>query len=88
MATALAEVAVSLARNAPELARPPLVMVIGRLAVHKDYQGKKIGPGLLRDAILRTLQAADIAGTRCPTSSLDSDSSYFISRRRAMPMRL
>ena len=39
-------------------------MVIGRLAAHKDYQGKKIGPGLLRDAILRTLQAADIAGIR------------------------
>ena len=48
-------------RNMPD---PVPVMVIGRLAAHKGYQGKKIGPGLLRDAILRTLQAADIAGIR------------------------
>jgi GNAT superfamily N-acetyltransferase len=43
---------------------PGPVMVMGRLAVRKDYQGKKIGPGLLRDAVLRTLQAADIARIR------------------------
>ena len=39
-------------------------LIIGRLAVHKDFQGRRIGPGLLRDAVLRTLQAADIAGVR------------------------
>jgi GNAT superfamily N-acetyltransferase len=43
---------------------PVPVVVIGRLAVHKDFQGKKIGPALLRDAILRTMQAAEIAGIR------------------------
>jgi GNAT superfamily N-acetyltransferase len=48
-------------RNMPD---PVPVMIIGRLAVHKDYQGKKIGPALLRDAVLRTLQAAEIAGIR------------------------
>jgi GNAT superfamily N-acetyltransferase len=48
-------------RNMPD---PVPVMVIGRLAVHQAYQGRSIGPGLLRDAILRTLQAADIAGIR------------------------
>jgi GNAT superfamily N-acetyltransferase len=48
-------------RNMPD---PVPVMVIGRLAIHKDYQGKRIGPSLLRDAVLRTLQAADIAGIR------------------------
>jgi GNAT superfamily N-acetyltransferase len=48
-------------RNMPD---PVPVMVIGRLAVHKDYQGKRIGPGLLRDAVLRTLQASYIAGIR------------------------
>ncbi len=48
-------------RNMPD---PVPVMIIGRLAVHKEYQGRKIGPGLLRDAVLRTLQAADIAGVR------------------------
>jgi predicted N-acetyltransferase YhbS len=48
-------------RNMPD---PVPVMIIGRLAVHTYYQGRKIGPGLLRDAVLRTLQAAEIAGVR------------------------
>lgn len=48
-------------RNMPE---PVPVMVLGRLAVDKDWQGKGIGKGLLRDAVLRTLQAAEIAGIR------------------------
>jgi GNAT superfamily N-acetyltransferase len=48
-------------RNMPD---PVPVMIIGRLAVHQDFHGKKIGPGLLRDAVLRTLQAAEIAGLR------------------------
>ena len=43
---------------------PRPVMVVGRLTVHKDHQGKKIGRGLLRDGMLRTLQASDIAGIR------------------------
>ncbi|MDG2990318.1 GNAT family N-acetyltransferase [Candidatus Synechococcus calcipolaris G9] len=48
-------------RNMPD---PIPVMVIGRLAVDRPWQGKGIGRGLLRDAILRTLQAAEIAGIR------------------------
>jgi ribosomal protein S18 acetylase RimI-like enzyme len=39
-------------------------MVLGRLAVDKDFQGRGIGSGLLRDAVLRTMQAAEIAGIR------------------------
>ena len=56
--------------DAPErlvkgLARHPVpVMILARLAVHKDWQGKGIGAGLLKDAVLRTLQAAEIAGIR------------------------
>ncbi|MGA8085992.1 MAG: GNAT family N-acetyltransferase [Terracidiphilus sp.] len=56
--------------DAPErlrkgLARHPVpIMLLARLAVHKDWQGKGIGRGLLRDAVLRTVQAADIAGIR------------------------
>ncbi|WP_246671592.1 GNAT family N-acetyltransferase [Mesorhizobium sp. B2-4-12] len=47
------------------LARHPVpVMLLARLAVGLDWQGKGIGGGLLRDAILRSLQAADIAGIR------------------------
>lgn len=50
-----------LRRSAPG---PVPVVVLGRLAVDKDYQGQGLGRGLLRDAILRTLQAADIIGGR------------------------
>jgi GNAT superfamily N-acetyltransferase len=48
-------------RNMPDLLP---VMVIGRLAVDQAYQGRGLGAGLLRDAILRTLQAAAIGGIR------------------------
>jgi GNAT superfamily N-acetyltransferase len=48
-------------RNMPN---PVPVMVIGRLAVDTAFHGRGIGPALLRDAILRTLQAAEIAGIR------------------------
>lgn len=48
-------------RNMPD---PIPVMVLGRLAVDRRLQGQGIGPALLRDAVLRTLQAAEIAGIR------------------------
>lgn len=48
-------------RNMPD---PVPVMVIGRLAIDLTSQGQGLGPALLRDAILRTVQAADIAGIR------------------------
>lgn len=47
------------------LARHPIpVMILARLAVDRSEQGSGIGQGLLKDALLRTLQAADIAGLR------------------------
>lgn len=39
-------------------------MIIVRLAVDQAQQGKKLGAALLKDALQRTLAAADIAGTR------------------------
>lgn len=48
-------------RNMPD---PVPVMVIGRLAIDQTIQGQSMGPALLRDAVLRTIQAADIAGIR------------------------
>lgn len=48
-------------RNMPD---PVPVMVLARLAVDQNWQGKGVGRGLLRDAILRTLQAAEIAGIK------------------------
>ena len=48
-------------RNMPD---PIPVMVLGRLAVARECQGQGLGRALVRDAILRTLQAAAIAGIR------------------------
>ena len=48
-------------RNMPD---PIPVMVIGRLAVDSNWQEKGIGRALVRDAVLRTLQASAIAGIR------------------------
>lgn len=39
-------------------------MILGRLAVDRTFQGKGIGTGLFKDGVLRTLQAAGIAGIR------------------------
>ena len=56
--------------DAPErltkgLARHPVpVMLLARLAIASGWQGKGLGKGLLKDAVLRTLQGADIAGLR------------------------
>jgi GNAT superfamily N-acetyltransferase len=61
------EVAPALApeRLSKGLARHPVpLMVLARLAVGMNHQGRGIGAGLLKDAILRTLAAADIAGIR------------------------
>ncbi len=48
------------------LARHPVpVMILARLAVDKEHQGTGLGQALLKDALLRTARAADIAGIRC-----------------------
>jgi GNAT superfamily N-acetyltransferase len=48
------------------LARHPVpVMILARLAVDRSCQGQGLGRALLKDALLRTAQAADIAGLRC-----------------------
>jgi GNAT superfamily N-acetyltransferase len=48
------------------LARHPVpVMILARLAVDKEHQRQGLGRALLKDALLRTAQAADIAGIRC-----------------------
>ena len=53
------------ARLTKGLARHPVpIMLLARLAVSKSWQGKKLGAGLLKDAMLRTLAAAEIAGIR------------------------
>lgn len=47
-------------------ARHPVpVMLLARLAIDVAHQRQGLGRALLRDALLRTAQAADIAGIRC-----------------------
>lgn len=43
---------------------PIPVMILARLAVDKGLQGRGLGKGLIKDALIRTAQAADIAGIR------------------------
>jgi GNAT superfamily N-acetyltransferase len=50
-----------LRRNMPD---PLPVVLLSRLAVDRRAQGHGLGSGLLRDAILRTVQAAGIIGVR------------------------
>lgn len=56
--------------DAPErltkgLAQHPVpLMLLARLAVHTAWHGKGIGAALLKDAMKRTIQAAEIAGIR------------------------
>ncbi len=48
-------------RNMPD---PVPVILLGRLAVAKSHQGRGLARDLIRDAMLRTLRAAEIAGIR------------------------
>lgn len=48
-------------RNMPE---PIPVVVLGRLAISKDYQGQGIGRALVRDAAKRVIAAGDEIGIR------------------------
>lgn len=56
--------------NAPErikkgLPKYPIpIMILARLAVDHHYQGHGLGKALLKNALQRTAQAADIAGIR------------------------
>jgi GNAT superfamily N-acetyltransferase len=64
--------------DAPErlkkgLARPVPLMLLARLAVSRTWQGKGVGAGLLKDAIQRTLQAADIIGIRAMATHAKND---------------
>jgi|TARA_R110002073_G_scaffold234063_6_gene395388 predicted N-acetyltransferase YhbS len=51
----------SLSRNMPD---PIPVMVLGRLAIDRAYQDRKLGAALLKDALLRTLKVSRIVGVK------------------------
>jgi GNAT superfamily N-acetyltransferase len=60
-AIAIAEAPSRVRRNMPD---PIPMTVIGRLAIEQGWQKRGLGRLLLRDAILRTQQAAAIIGVR------------------------
>lgn len=60
-AVALNEAVGRLRRNMPD---PIPMTILGRLAIDRAWQGKGIGRLLLRDAVIRTLQAAQAIGIR------------------------
>jgi GNAT superfamily N-acetyltransferase len=52
-------------RVAKGLARHPVpIILLARLAVDREEQGKGLGAALLKDALLRAMQAADLIGCR------------------------
>lgn len=62
-------------RNMPD---PIPVMLMGRLAVDRAWQGRGLGRALLKDAVLRTLRAAEIAGIRALlVHALDAEAARF-----------
>ena len=57
------------------LARHPIpIILLARLAVDQTMQGKRLGAALLKDALLRTAQAADTIGARALVVHAKDDS--------------
>ncbi|WP_252181064.1 GNAT family N-acetyltransferase [Azospirillum sp. B4] len=61
---------------------PIPVLVLGRLAIHRNHHQRGLGTAMLRDAIQRTLQAAEIAGiTALLVHALSEDAKRFYRSR-------
>lgn len=72
-----------------EMPDPIPVMVLGRLAVDRRRQGRGLGLDLLRDAVLRTLKAAEIVGVRALlVHALDERAAHFYLRAGFSPSPL
>lgn len=78
--------------DAPErvvkgMPRHPIpLLVLARLAVHSEWQCRRLGAGLLHDALARTLQVADIVGVRAlAVHAKDDDAASFYRHFGFMP---
>jgi GNAT superfamily N-acetyltransferase len=69
------------------LARHPVpIMLLARLAMARRWQGQGVGKALLKDAMQRTLQAADIAGIRAfAVHAKDDDARKFYEKFDFIP---
>jgi GNAT superfamily N-acetyltransferase len=64
------------------LARHPMpLMLLARLAVDRNWPGRGLAAGLMKDAMRRTVQAADIAGIRALTVHAKDDAARAFYRR-------
>jgi GNAT superfamily N-acetyltransferase len=73
-------------RNMPD---PVPAIVLGRLAVDRDFQGRGLGASLLQDAVLRAAGAADSIGVRVLlVHALSEEAKWFYERYgfRASPV--
>jgi GNAT superfamily N-acetyltransferase len=65
LAAGSVEFGISPERLRKGLARHPIsVLVLARLAVDENWQGQGIAASLIKDAVLRTIQTADVVGVR------------------------
>lgn len=63
------------------LPNPTPVVIIGRLAIDKEYQGKGLGRSLLQDALLRITRASELVGARAVlVHAVDQESVPFYAR--------
>ena len=70
-------------RNMPD---PIPVMILARFAIDMNFQGKGLGANLLRDAVLRTIQAAKIGGIRALLAhAKDESAAAFYERNGFIP---
>lgn len=70
-------------RNMPD---PVPVVLIGRLAVDKAWQGQGLGAGLLQDAVLRVVAAAETVGVRAiPVHALSDEAKAFYRKHGFRP---
>jgi GNAT superfamily N-acetyltransferase len=64
LATATVQRADATPRVAKAMPQPIPAILLGRLGVDQKEAGRGLGSALLRDAILRTLEAAEVVGVR------------------------
>lgn len=70
-------------RNMPN---PVPVALLGRLAVDRQWHGRNIGSGLLRDAVLRVIGAAETIGVRALlVHAISDEAKAFYERRGFTP---
>jgi predicted N-acetyltransferase YhbS len=75
-----------LRRNMPG---PLPVIVLGRLAVHTEWSRRSIGSGLMKDAVLRSIQASELIGVRALLChAIDDDAASFYLKYGFVPSPL